>query len=365
MRILISLLSVFLHAWVVTANTDNHRFQDFQNWKQVHSKSYNSLDLELKAFKTWNSNYDLVENVNKNNKYPKWKAELNRFADLTSHEFQTQILMPPRKGVDFPNTFNISQSPKALPENFDWRTDGATPAVTRVRDQGSAGTCWSFSAVENVEGQWALAGNTLVELSPEFLVDCDGTNDGNHADCSVFGGWPYLAYQYIINAGGIPSETQWPYCSGSGNCYPCMAGPVKLCGPPPYYCDETISSKCKSFSVAAKISSWAAVSTNEEDIKSVLVSQGPLSVLLDATQLQFYQSGIWDGHIPGSSPWLGCSKSSLDHAVLLVGYGMENNVPYWTVKNSWGEKWGEQGYFRITRGSGTCGINTAVTTSLI
>ena len=75
--------------------------------------------------------------------------------------------------------------------------------------------------------------------------------------------------------------------------------------------------------------------------------------------LQFYSKGILN---PLKSL---CKPTKIDHGVLIVGYGIENDKKYWIVKNSWGNKWGEKGYFRILRGEGTCGINTYVVTSTI
>jgi len=87
------------------------------------------------------------------------------------------------------------------------------------------------------------------------------------------------------------------------------------------------------------IDRWLQIDSDEDQIAAQLISRGPLSVLLDATTLSLYHKGVWD-------PLL-CSKTSLNHAVLLVGYGVDGKKPYWIVKNSWGVKWGEQGYFRI------------------
>ena len=162
--------------------------------------------------------------------------------------------------------------------------------------------------IENVEGQWGLSGQPLIDLSPEFLVDCDGTHDDIHADCSVFGGWPYLAYQFLIAAGGVPSEQAYPYCAGTGDCYPCMQGPVSLCGPPPYTCDRNRTLMCANTAFTAKISSWFDVSEDEEEIKASLYANGPLSVLLDATELQWYDGGVWDGYVSGTPGLMGCSK---------------------------------------------------------
>ena len=104
------------------------------------------------------------------------------------------------------------------------------------------------------------------------------------------------------------------------------------------------------------MSDWKAVSTDEAVIASTLAAVGPLSVVLNAQKLQFYKKGVY-------SPMF-CDAKKLDHAVLLVGYGTDGK-DYWTVKNSWGAKWGEDGYFRIKRGSDTCGIASHVTTGVL
>merc|ERR1711871_1007404 len=102
------------------------------------------------------------------------------------------------------------------------------------------------------------------------------------------------------------------------------------------------------------------IENNEEVIKQTLYEHGPLSVLLDATQLQYYKGGIWDGHVEKSPSASGCKKQEMNHAVLLVGYGEDEGTPFWIVKNSWGQSWGEEGYFRIVRGQNTCGIANEV-----
>ena len=77
---------------------------------------------------------------------------------------------------------------------------------------------------------------------------------------------------------------------------------------------------------------------------------GPLAVSVDAmTQLWWpYTGGIMKG----------CCNHDPDHAVLIVGFGVENGEKYWLIKNSWGTSWGEQGYIRLARGTNECGITT-------
>lgn len=217
----------------------------------------------------------------------------------------------------------------------------------------------------------------LVRRSEEQLVECDGTQDVpmKRANCGVYGGWPYLSYQYIIKNGGMDPEDviilsllkDYPYCVSGGtfekSCWPCMApGWTKeLCGPPIPYCDATKwTCRTQRHKDAVVLSDWAAISQDEEDIAAQLVKLGPLSIGMNASMLQFYRKGVFDP--------LFCNKSILNHAVLLVGFGggdEDGGKLFWTIKNSWGAKWGEQGYLRIARGKGKCGVNTLVATAIL
>nr|AAD34707.1 cysteine proteinase [Paragonimus westermani] len=215
---------------------------------------------------------------------------------------------------------------KAAPERMDWREWGA---VGPVENQGSCGSCWAFSVAGNVEGQWFLKTGQLVSLSKQQLVDCDVMDYG----CG--GGWPTNAYMEIMRMGGLELQSDYPYVGVQQQCY------------------------LNKEKLLAKIDDLIVLGAYEEEHAAYLAEHGPLSSALNAGYLQFYQSGI-------SHPsYEECSPASLNHAVLTVGYDTENGVPYWIIKNSWGTGWGENGYFRLYRGDGTCGINRMITSAII
>merc|ERR1711945_40707 len=94
------------------------------------------------------------------------------------------------------------------------------------------------------------------------------------------------------------------------------------------------------------------VAANSDQSLMEALAQRPVSIAIEADKLvfQLYFSGVLAASDCGEK---------VDHGVLAVGYGTDNGVDYWKVKNSWGAKWGEEGYIRIERGlpgPGECGI---------
>lgn len=97
--------------------------------------------------------------------------------------------------------------------------------------------------------------------------------------------------------------------------------------------------------------------STEEQIRNELVNDGPLVMSFEPKEdFMYYKSGIYrSGPNRIHQEW-----EQVDHAVLLVGYGVENGQSFWTMQNSWGEDWGEQGYFRMARGSDESGCESIV-----
>jgi len=133
-----------------------------------------------------------------------------------------------------------------------------------------------------------------------------------------------FVYDYLLDAGGIQLESDYKYIAHHKHC---RAKPEKF---------------------VESITGYEAFEEVSEAKLMQLVAQQPITVAIMSNQFYFkyYKSGIMTGH---------CGDE-LDHAVLLVGYGVEDGVPYWKIKNSWGTAWGDEGYIKIERGIDKCGI---------
>ncbi|KAJ4823870.1 hypothetical protein Tsubulata_030319 [Turnera subulata] len=295
----------------------------FETWCKEHGKTYASPEEKQYRLGVFEDNYDFVtkHNTGANSNYA---LSLNGFADLTHHEFKaTRLrgLSAAYLNVERPN-LQMPDFVGDVPASVDWRKQGA---VTQVKDQGSCGACWSFSATGAIEGINKIVTGSLVSLSEQELVDCDKSyNNG----CD--GGLMDYAYQFVIDNHGIDNEEDYPYVARENTC-----------------------NKEKLKRHVVTIEKYIDVPPNNERKLMEAVAKQPVSVGICGSEraFQLYSKGIFTGP---------CS-TSLDHAVLIVGYGSENGVDYWIVKNSWGTRWGMNGYIHLQRNSGNsqglCGIN--------
>ena len=298
------------------------RFVKFNDFMVEHNKVYDNFNDMVTSFGKFWDNMDLIDAHDSD--ATGWTMGVTKFADMTSEEF-TKIY---KKGgyADFGSMLGgcskYEPMSSVLPESVDWRAEGA---VTNVKDQGQCGSCWSFSATGAMEGAHFVATSNLVSLSEQQLVDCSGKYGNNGCN----GGLMESAFSYAVD-NGMCTEDEIPYTATDGN----------TCG------------KCSSPS--AKFSGCVSVTPSNQLHLKEAVSRGPVSIAIEADTFTFqhYTGGVLTSNMCGTN---------LDHGVLVVGYGTEDETPYWIVKNSWGTGWGENGYIRIARSEsenddGVCGI---------
>ena len=292
--------------------------QEFQDFIAKYEKKYSS---EEYARRRGLFNENLAKIQTHNSKGLSWYLGVTEFADLSAEEFVAQRTSHYQGAPSLPTPLPVDNLPPAV----DWQAQGA---VTPIKNQGMCGSCWSFSTTGSIEGAHFLATGDLVSLSEQQILSCSFGLKYDNFGC--LGGQMIQAFQYVIDAGGLESEEKWAYNP---------------------YIDLICEAKATDF--VASISSYNSVPSGSQLQLKAAVAQQPVSVAVEADQSswQLYKGGIISSD---------CGQA-LDHGVLAVGYGTENGVDYWLVKNSWGADWGENGFLRILRNDtdtsgGLCGI---------
>jgi len=305
--------------------------QQFFSFMKVHNKQYKS-DLEfLHRFSIFQENLKVIDQLNQLDETEGAAYfAINKFADLSTEEFRNIYLMTNLTPYLAEPYGAVRPGLPRAPAKFDWRDTGF---ITPVKDQGQCGSCWAFSATENVESVYSKLNNIKppIHLSPQQMVDCDSNCYG----CG--GGWPYYAFQYVTGAGGQDTETTYPYTARDGTCRFDQSG------------------------IGAKINGYKSISKDEAQIQSLVadVDNGaPFSICVDAASWQFYSGGVMTANQCGRS---------VDHCTQLLGYDTTKSsqtLPFWIVRNSWGTDWGLSGIILLEMFKDTCIMADYVTTAV-
>ena len=292
---------------------------EFDAFLHTYHKKYSSkadYDSRLAVF---HENLKLISEYNTN--HTETVLAINEFGDLTQDEFRRGYLSPLKDEL----TFEVCMQGDTAPEEVDWTKAGV---VGDVVHQGNSGSSVPFVVAASLESAFFLKTHSRLPLSVQQLLDCVGPL-GTYDDY----------FSYIVRIGGLlPTHV---YRS-------------------PKQCE-------------AEIENWGGVkvtgyqdSPRGDQLQMMLaLASQPLAVAVEADEIvfQFYSSGVIASN---------CGEN-VDHAVLLVGYGVTpSGQRYWKIQNTWGVSWGQNGYALILRqdedrneGEGVCGIADIATYPLL
>lgn len=204
-----------------------------------------------------------------------------------------------------------------LPSFYDWRDHGG---VTPAKNQGDCGSCWAFAATGEMESKILIYYGLELNLSEQQIVSCNPYGSG----CD--GGWAGAAYYVFMHYGGILEN--------------CM----------PYAGSDNIACRQDEFLKFTDMDNWVHVMNDEDQIKTLLMENGPVCTSVDAND-------AWDGYSGGI---IDVPGNGTNHLVLIVGWDDRMGADgVWIVKNSWGAGWGDSGYCYVEYGA--CNIGTGVT----
>mmetsp|Transcript_107500 Transcript_107500/g.131163 ORF Transcript_107500/g.131163 Transcript_107500/m.131163 type:complete len:427 (-) Transcript_107500:69-1349(-) len=254
------------------------------------------------------------------NDFTDWKPEeLKKLRGLTKNRAKTGEVSKASKEAR-------AEAGTAQVTSWDWRYDSDDVVVTPVKNQGHCGSCWAFAATATVESAVAIATGLLTILAPQPMVSCAA----NPRHCGGTGG-----------CDGATAQIGFEFVKNSTLTYEEVVGYKSYWGQTGA-CTDEMKGHFSMYPVVS-ISGHVTNPTNDyEALVAALVTHGPQAISVDASHWSPYQSGIANF----------CDVDTnveINHAAVLMGYGVEDDLKYWTVRNSWGTLWGEDGYIRLIR----------------
>jgi len=287
-----------------------------------------------------------IEQVNEDFRKGKktWEEQLYEFSNLPMDEFvkqKTGVLAPEFGMEELESTgleedheeFDFRKTDRkkreTLPESYDSVKMGL---VTPISHQANCGSCVAFASMAAIETCFKRVTGVFSDFSEQQLVDCAYGKYGANG-CK---GAPTFSYFKWLNETNkdLLAEATYPYKSKAA----ALTCPTGL----------------PSYNRGAKVTNYRITyNGNEKTLKKLVVEHGAVVIEVASIPMRNYKDGIFEG-------CNSTTNNTLNHAVTVVGYGTDEGVDYWLIKNSWGENWGENGYLRIQRGVGMCGVGKVI-----
>lgn len=311
----------------------------WEDFKVNFNKTYYDEAQEASRMKIFWENVDTIALHNLKFKLglARFKLGINQFADMSHEEFSSMNTAEDLDSERIQKLRDIIIDAELfsedhfsydhpLPSTFDWRDHGG---VTRVMDQKLCGACYAMATVAAVESQLFIKTGNLTELSVQEIVDCGFKYEAG----GCRGGIAEGVFSYIAEKNGISSAADYPFSFELGKCRK----------------PENV--------VKVDIKKYIVVNSYDSDemLMRAVANVGPIVSMMDIKHESFmrYAGGIYN------EPRCAQDPASLNHAALTVGYGTEHGVDFWSIKNSFGITWGEDGYMRIARKRwNDCGVTT-------
>jgi len=267
--------------------------------------------------------------------YSKYEGKASKFATSISPGLLDQSYRTKTHSSPTPEELvkQMKDLGKPIPKYWDWRDVNGVNYCSTTRNQHIpiyCGSCWAMATTSSLADRWNILNEArwpLAYLSPQNVIDC-----GRAGNCEL-GGSAMGVYRYASEE-GIPDETCNNYiaktqkCNRETQCYTCWPG-EEGCKPVPDTGYDRLV-----------VSDYGSVNSAEE-MKVEILTRGPISCGIDATDAldKFEGGSVYKEYK---------ERIGLNHVVSVIGWGQdEEDVPYWIVRNSWGQPWAENGYFRI------------------
>ncbi|XP_054166422.1 procathepsin L-like [Oppia nitens] len=336
MKLLLLLVNLLINNILTDEIKSSVINDEWLKFKTIYRPNGYNIDINEESMRRqiFELNYRLIVSHNReaDEGLQTYRLGVNEFTDWTDDEYANSLTLKLGSFADQEIQSSDQQyvDTITLPQSVDWRDKHV---VTPVKDQKDCSACFAFSAIDTIESQLAIKTGKLEKLSVQQILDCgNGLPDNLKSLICFIGGLMHESYEYIIKNGGIESEERYPYIDNYGNC------------------------SYRSIYKKATIGGYVNLTVGSEDALQHAVSTvGPIAAGINSSPKTFklYKSGVYND--------VQClnGRKNLSHAVVVVGYGVENGQNYWLIKNSWNTTWGDQGYIKLARNANnTCGIAT-------